>query len=162
VIFRPFFSSHSYSILENTHHYLTNQETRDLKKSNFNMGASTVAQKVASVLPTLLPPYQNTGALSNDQLNTFMAFADAVIPGFVPDGAKATPNQLTIPATEFAAEVADLKRIVGASEEDAVKAMLAESASSYPEFRSALERCFNVYAAEDVKQNVGVLMTVLK
>ena len=124
--------------------------------------SKTVTQKVMDVLPTAMPTFKNEQVLSPEQLATYMAIAEAIMPGIVPDTMTPSKSQIKIPSSHYKAVLEETKRIVGSADQAAVEKVFAESVSNIPNYAETVERIFNVYAAEDIKFQIKFILSALK
>jgi hypothetical protein len=122
----------------------------------------TVAQDAGLVLPTAMPSFKNKGVLSKDQMTTFIAIAEAIIPGIVPDTTQPAPNQISIPVKEYEAVLAEVSKLVGPDNHAAVERMLSEGVTSIPDFRDVIDRVFNLYTGEVNNVDIRLITNLLK
>jgi hypothetical protein len=123
---------------------------------------SNANEHIDPVLPTAMPSFENRGVLSEDQMTTFMAIAEAVLPGVVPDTAELESGQINIPLEEYRTILEQITTLLGSQNEEAIRWMLSESGSRIPGFRSYIERIFNVYMGEVINNDVKLVLNTLK
>lgn len=146
-------------------------------------GSNTVVP--APPTPTPLPPPPDSNPLTQDQWETFLAIADAIIPSIVSTASAQSSSvspvdTRTIPDDDFSAALTKLERVIPrhsgshAAEQEPTgevdwrdnatlaRAYLAESASSIPRFRDSLLRFLSFSMPQDGRKDLAFVLNLLK
>lgn len=123
-----------------------------------SLHSETVSPKAAA-----LPPLPVQDPLTPEQWRTLFAITDTVIPSIQSSSAGHAKGVLSVAGNEYAAAVTRLKTLAPSNEEETLaETYLADRASSNPAFRDALHRFFGFYAPQKVKNELQLVLNILK
>jgi hypothetical protein len=103
-----------------------------------------------------LPPLASEDPLTQDQWRNLLAFADTVVPAIVP-GSAAGHNELAL--ADYGATLGQVTRFADAS---LAESYLLERASDLQPFKDNIYRLLSCYVPADLKQQLGLGLTLLK
>jgi hypothetical protein len=106
-----------------------------------------------------LPPLASEDPLTQDQWRNLLAFADTVVPAIVPDRSAVGHNELPLTAADYGATLAKVTRFADAS---LAESYLLERASDMQPFKDNIYRLLSCYVPSDLKQQLGLGLTLLK